>query len=235
MLNAEKARSKEGKPFASIVFTSSFHDPFDIPEGKVNIDGIKTDDPKRLLAAKYADYALGKFFEQAQKEDYYKNTVFVVIADHDSRVRGLDGFPLTNYSIPALIISPDITPHKDTRVVSQIDIMPTIFSITGVQGQIPSVGQDLTRSDIIQRALIAYNEIFGVVDAKTNTLTLLQPQEKSQLYEIKAGNRISLIKINLPKTDLQKEISFENLGPVIFKKEYNKLSCVKGLEQITLK
>ncbi|MDY5734686.1 MAG: hypothetical protein SPK02_08220, partial [Succinivibrio sp.] len=66
-------------------------------------------------------------------------------------------------------------------------------------------------------------------------LTLLQPQEKSQLYEIKAGNRISLIKINLPKTDLQKEISFENLGPVIFKKEYNKLSCVKGLEQITLK
>ena len=227
--------SKEGKPFASIVFTSSFHDPFDIPEGKVNIDGIKTDDPKRLLAAKYADYALGKFFEQAQKEEYYKNTVFVVIADHDSRVRGLDSFPLTNYSIPALIISPDITPHKDNRVVSQIDIMPTLFSITGVQGQIPSVGQDLTRSDIIQRALIAYNEIFGVLDAKINTLTILQPQEKSQLYEIKPGNRISLIKSNMPKIELKKEISFENLGLVIFKNEYNKLSCVKGLEQVTLK
>ena len=56
-----------------------------------------------------------------------------------------------------------------------------------------------------------------------------------KIFKIKAGNRISLIKINLPKTDLQKEISFENLGPVIFKKEYNKLSCVKGLEQITLK
>ena len=74
-----------------------------------------------------------------------------------------------------------------------------------------------------------------MLDAKINTLTILQPQEKSQLYEIKPGNRISLIKSNMPKIELKKEISFENLGLVIFKNEYNKLSCVKGLEQITLK
>ena len=80
-----------------------------------------------------------------------------------------------------------------------------------------------------------YNETFGVLDAKINTLTILQPQEKSQLYEIQPGNRISLIKSNMPKIELKKEISFENLGLVIFKNEYNKLSCVKGLEQVTLK
>lgn len=84
--------SAENKPFCSVVFTSSFHDPFDIPRGKVDISNIKTDDPNRLKAAKYADYALGRFFDIAEKEDYYKNTIFVVIADHDSRVRGLEGF-----------------------------------------------------------------------------------------------------------------------------------------------
>ena len=113
--------SNNNQPFCSVVFSSSFHDPFDIPQGKVNIDGVKTDDPRRLTAAKYADYALGKFFEQAKKEDYYKNTVFLVIADHDSRVRGIGAFPLTNYSIPALIISPDITPRVDKRIDIRAD------------------------------------------------------------------------------------------------------------------
>lgn len=49
--------SNNNQPFCSVVFSSSFHDPFDIPQGKVNIDGVETDDPRRLTAAKYADYA----------------------------------------------------------------------------------------------------------------------------------------------------------------------------------
>lgn len=39
--------SNNNQPFCSVVFSSSFHDPFDIPQGKVNIDGVKTDDPDR--------------------------------------------------------------------------------------------------------------------------------------------------------------------------------------------
>lgn len=58
-----------------------------------------------------------------------------MIADHDSRVRGIGAFPLTNYSIPALIISPDITPRVDKRIVSQIDMLPTLLSLTGVSGE----------------------------------------------------------------------------------------------------
>ncbi|MGN0908183.1 MAG: LTA synthase family protein [Succinivibrio sp.] len=51
---------KEGRNFMSVVFTSSFHDPFDIPQGKVDISGIQTSEPARMAAVKYADYALGR-------------------------------------------------------------------------------------------------------------------------------------------------------------------------------
>lgn len=216
---------KENTPFCSLVFSSSFHDPFDIPEGKVDINGVKTNDPKRLTAAKYADYALGKFFEMAQKEDYYKNTVFLIIADHDSRVRGIDAFPFTNYSIPALIISPDMAPKVDKRVVSQIDMLPTLLSLTGVSGQFPLIGQDLTKDNIKERALVSYNEIFG--SFKDNKLVLLAPGAGVE-YKIEQHNKLGS---TLQARDYSKEISYLNLGLTIYENNLNRFSCVKDLKQ----
>lgn len=220
--------SNNNQPFCSVVFSSSFHDPFDIPQGKVNIDGVKTDDPRRLTAAKYADYALGKFFEQAKKEDYYKNTVFLVIADHDSRVRGIGAFPLTNYSIPALIISPDITPRVDKRIVSQIDMLPTLLSLTGVSGEFPLSGEDLTRDDIIERAPVSYNELFGYV--KGDKFTLLVPGTDPIFFKIGEHNTITESN-SLSQKDLSVSVSVLNLGIQIYENNFQRISCMKGLKQ----
>ncbi|MGN1281761.1 MAG: LTA synthase family protein [Succinivibrio sp.] len=218
----------QGQPFCSVIFSSSFHDPFDIPEGKVDLDGIKTDDPKRLLGAKYADYALGKFFEKAQNEDYYKNTVFVIIADHDSRVRGIGAFPIENFHIPALIISPDITEHiSDKRIVSQIDILPTILSLTGVSGEVPLVGQDLTKPDTFNRAPLCYNELYGYREG--NNFTLLAPGMDPFSFEITDDNH--LVRIDDNRTDIRKVVSYLNTGIVIYENNYQKVGCIKGLKQ----
>lgn len=220
--------SNNNQPFCSVVFSSSFHDPFDIPQGKVNIDGVKTDDPRRLTAAKYADYALGKFFEQAKKEDYYKNTVFLVIADHDSRVRGIGAFPLTNYSIPALIISTDITHRVDKRIVSQIDMLPTLLSLTGVSGEFPLSGEDLTRDDIIERAPVSYNELFGYV--KGDKFTLLVPGTAPIFFKIGEHNTITESN-SLSQKDLSVSVSVLNLGIQIYENNFQRISCMKGLKQ----
>ena len=220
--------SNNNQPFCSVVFSSSFHDPFDIPQGKVNIDGVKTDDPRRLTAAKYADYALGKFFEQAKKEDYYKNTVFLVLADHDSRVRGIGAFPLTNYSIPALIISPDITPRVDKRIVSQIDMLPTLLSLTGVSGEFPLSGEDLNRDDIIERAPVSYNELFGYV--KGDKFTLLVPGTAPIFFKIGEHNTITESD-SLSQKDLTVSVSVLNLGIQIYENNFQRISCIKGLKQ----
>ena len=71
-------------PFFSLILTTSNHSPFDFPDGRIEL----CEKPKEthLNAVKYADYALEEFFEAAKKEPYYKNTLFLIIADHSTRL-----------------------------------------------------------------------------------------------------------------------------------------------------
>ncbi|MFT5851884.1 MAG: phosphoglycerol transferase MdoB-like AlkP superfamily enzyme [Colwellia sp.] len=176
------------KPFFSLVFTSSNHSPYDFPDNKIRL----YDDEKntRNNAAKYADYALGKFFKKAKKADYWNNTIFVIIADHDSRVGGAELVPIEHFHIPALMIGKDISAKQDTRLASQIDIAPTLLSLAGVSGYHPMIGYDLNQ--VIpkekQRAMMQYdkNFVYMTLDEKT----FLQP-EKQALIMRKNENNVS--------------------------------------------
>lgn len=116
---------KAEKPFFSLVFSSSNHDPFEFPDGKIEL----YEQPKqtRNNAAKYADYAIGHFFELAKKSDYWKDTVFLVIADHDSRAVGEHLVPIQHFHIPALLLGENIEPRLDNRLVSQLDMPTTLL------------------------------------------------------------------------------------------------------------
>lgn len=94
--------AKEGKPFFSLVFTSSNHSPFEYPDGVIT----QYNEPKQTVenAVKYADYALGQFVEKAKKSPYWDNTVFVVVADHDARTQGTNPIPVEYFHIPAVIL-----------------------------------------------------------------------------------------------------------------------------------
>ncbi|MEZ0131152.1 LTA synthase family protein, partial [Flavobacterium sp. LBUM151] len=97
VMNAE---AKQNKPFFNHIMTVSNHRPFTYPENKIDIPGnIKSRDG----GVKYTDYALKKFFEMAQKQPWYKNTVFVIVADHCASSAGKTELPLDKYRIPALI------------------------------------------------------------------------------------------------------------------------------------
>jgi phosphoglycerol transferase MdoB-like AlkP superfamily enzyme len=70
---------KAGKPFFHHWMTVSNHRPFTYPEGKID---IPADSKSRKGGVKYTDYSIMKFFEMAQKQPWFKNTVFVIVADH---------------------------------------------------------------------------------------------------------------------------------------------------------
>ena len=119
-----------GKPFLGVVFSSSNHDPFEFPDGRIEL----YEQPKqtRNNAAKYADHAVGELFRRAMASDYWDDTVFLVVADHDSRVFGEDLVPVKNFHIPALILGGGIAPRLDERIASQIDLGPTLLSLIGI-------------------------------------------------------------------------------------------------------
>ncbi len=94
------------KPFFSLMFSTSNHDPFEFPDGRIELH----DKTKNTVnnAMKYADFSIGKFFELAKKEKYFENSVFIVIADHNTRTFGKSLIPIHKFHIPALIIAPNV-------------------------------------------------------------------------------------------------------------------------------
>lgn len=147
------------QPFFSLIFTASNHSPYDFPEGR--IEPYEQPHATRNNAARYTDYAVGEFIRKAQQSDYWQDTLFLIIADHNSRAYGSDLVPIEGFHIPALVVGGDITPRKVSRLASQIDMLPTMLSLMGIEASIPAVGIDLLREDIEQipgRAVMQFAE-----------------------------------------------------------------------------
>ncbi|MEO8254855.1 MAG: LTA synthase family protein [Flavobacterium sp.] len=174
------AEAKESKPFFNHIMTVSNHRPFTYPNDKIDIPG---DAKSRDGGVKYTDYALRKFFEMAEKQPWFKNTVFVLVADHCASSAGKTELPLDKYRIPAIIYSPGfIKPQHYTQVMSQIDLMPTLFGLLNFNYQSKFFGQDVLKSDYKPRAFIATYQDLGLI--KDNVLTILSPKQKVKQYEI---------------------------------------------------
>ncbi len=155
------AHHKSGKPFFTLAFSSSNHAPFEFPEGRIKLyEKPKATDNN---AVKYADYAIGEFFKKAQQSEYWKDTVFLIVADHDIRVRGDTLVPIERFHIPGLILGADIKPLRFTGVTSQIDLPVTLLSLMGIHAEHPMTGRDLSSiaPDSLGRAMMQYNDNFG--------------------------------------------------------------------------
>ena len=142
----EEFSATHDRPFFSLIFTSSNHTPFEFPDGRIELYDLE----KRTVnnAVKYADYALGRFIRTAQKSDYWDDTVFLIVADHNSRVYGAEVVPVDRFHIPGLILGGSIAPSVFNPVASQIDLGPTLLSLGGVSCEHPMIGHDLTRPEM---------------------------------------------------------------------------------------
>ena len=162
-----------GTPFFGLVFTSSNHDPFEFPENRIAL--YEQPQATRNNAAKYADHALGGFFRKAMASSYWDDTVFLVVADHDSRAFGRTLVPIDNFHIPGVILGGAIKPRRDGRIVSQIDLPPTLLSLAGIDTPTPMTGQDLNDPERLQpgRAMMQYDNNFAWMQG--DSVVILQP------------------------------------------------------------
>ncbi len=177
VMNAE---AKSGKPFFNHWMTVSNHRPFTYPEGRIDIPGTAK---SRDGGVKYTDYSLRKFFEMAKKQDWYKNTVFVIIADHCASSAGKTELPMDKYRIPAMIFSEGfIQPQKFDQLMSQIDVMPTLFGMLNFNYKSKFLGQDVFRKEFQPKAYIATYQDLGFV--KDNRLTIISPVKKVKQYSL---------------------------------------------------
>ena len=177
----EFEQMKDG-PFFSLVFTSSNHSPFEFPDDKISLYS----QPKQQVsnAVKYADHALGEFLRLAESSGYWENTIFLVVADHNSRVWGNDLVPIERFHIPALLLGGGITARHYDRQASQIDLLPTLLGLLHIQTPNPAIGVDLFRADIDNfpgRAVMQYDKTQAYMQG--DKVVIMKLDEEPQLYD----------------------------------------------------
>jgi len=130
------------EPFCSVIFSLSSHDPFKIPEDRVELLSEFKDEPDAEKSIRYSDYSLRKFFEAASKEQWFGNTVFLITADHTFYSSRLDFY--TQFHVPMLIYFPaNIKPRLINKVSSHADILPTIIDLLNLNIMHSSMGISL--------------------------------------------------------------------------------------------
>lgn len=177
-----------GQPFFVLAFSSSNHAPFQFPDGRIEL----FDAPKQTVrnAVKYADHAIGRFFDTARQQAYWHDTVFLVVADHDVRVYGDALVPVDKFHIPGLILGADVQPQVLHSLASQIDLAPTLLSLMGVDSTHPFPGRDLTRTlpefgnsaaTVSPRAIMQFNDYYATL--QDGIVTVLEPDDHDPDHE----------------------------------------------------
>jgi phosphoglycerol transferase MdoB-like AlkP superfamily enzyme len=129
------------QPFLASLFTLSTHHPFYIPP---HMRGKLRKGPQPICeATHYGDYSLRKFFETAKKQPWYKNTVFVLCADHTAATTNPKYNQRTEmYKIPIVFFDPSgrLKKEKNEELFQQIDIFPTLLDVLNIKTNYYSFG-----------------------------------------------------------------------------------------------
>jgi len=171
------------QPFFTTIFTISSHAPYIIPEKYVNRFPKGTNEFHETIA--YSDFALKQFFETAKKQPWYNNTIFIITADHTSsaKKRGEFNTAIGMFKIPLLIFDPSsrIKNGENSKNMQQIDILPSIIDILGIEDEIITYGKSYTdkKDFVVNYSNNVYNYISGDYYLAYNG------KESVKLYNIK--------------------------------------------------
>jgi len=156
---------KQKQPFFSSIFTLSSHFPYTLPKGYENKYPKGEHEIMELVA--YSDDMLKAFFKKVENEEWFKNSVFVITADHTAQP--IDDYyksRIGKYAVPLFVYSPlgDIK-GEDHMVSSHIDIMPTILDYAHLNGSYFAHGSSLLNKERPGYAIQFENGLYQYVDS----------------------------------------------------------------------
>lgn len=173
-------RADKGKPFFAHVMTTTNHRPYTYPDGRIDVPSPGG----RIGAVKYTDYAIGKLIRDAKTKSWFKDTLFVFVADHCASVAGNTKLPVKNYQIPLIFYSPgNLKPGVYSPMISQIDIVPSLVEALGMHGDDLFFGRSVfEEGPPLERAFISNYQELGYL--KQGKLTVLLPKQRVQSFDI---------------------------------------------------
>ncbi|MCB2081270.1 MAG: sulfatase-like hydrolase/transferase [Rickettsiales bacterium] len=176
------------RPFLQFIMTTSNHRPFTYPDGRIDIPSHAG----RFGGVKYADYSVGKLIEEARNKPWFKDTIFVFVADHTAGAGGKAELDPRKYHIPMLFYAPEIIqPERFEAITSQIDLSPILLGLMDFTYYTKFYGEDLLHDeDEIPHAFISNYQKIALV--KEDGLTVLAPKQRIEQFhwpDIKAEDK----------------------------------------------
>ena len=173
------------QPFFSTLLTLTNHEPFELPvKAKFKGDAVEN---KFRSTAYYTDSCLTAFINTAKKYPWYKNTLFVAVADHGHRLPKniYEIYDAHRYRIPLFffgeVIKPEYRGTRVSKVGSQTDIAATLLGQIGVTHSMFPWSKDLFNSEVKGHAFYSWENGFGFVNAENKALTF-DNTSKSVVY-----------------------------------------------------
>ena len=208
---------KNNIPFFNFIMTTSNHRPYTYPENKIDIPSGRGRDG----AVKYTDYAINKFIKISKTKPWFKNTVFVIMADHCASSAGKKEINVDKYHIPALIYNLSSEPKEINKTCSQIDIFPSLFGYFNWTYQSQLIGRDVSKMENEdEKAFLGNYRNLALL--KNNKIMILGDKKSVNFYQWEKNNN----QLTLLKTDsffLKQTLSYYQSNDFFYKNGYYKL------------
>lgn len=207
---SDQAFKEQSEPFFHFIMTTSNHRPYTYPEHKIDIPSGTGRDG----AVKYTDYAIGQFIKKAAQKPWFKNTVFVIVADHCASSAGKWELDIANYHIPGLIFNlPEQQSQKIETLCSQIDLMPTLFGLLHWNYKTNLFGEDVLQKSFSPRAFVGNYRKLGYLEG--NRLMILGDGKTANSYIWERENN-TLTPKPADKLFLNKTIAYYQTADYLF-------------------
>ena len=160
---ADKIAEHPGQPFMGMVFTGITHEPFTSTLPQFDKYPYNTWEHGFLNTLSFADWSIGELLARAKKDGWFDNTIFVFVADHTSG--GPADHSLKNrFKIPLVIYAPKLLPAQQMDyVVSQLDLSPTLYKLTGLMPVYTAFGRDMFDTSVERAALVSEGNNVGLI------------------------------------------------------------------------
>lgn len=156
---------KNNEPFISYIMTASDHGPWAVPN---DIPFKPTEIDEKDRATQYADWALGYFMQNAKKQSWYNNTIFLFLGDHGLSMGHTYEMPLSYHHIPFVVHHPaSLKPDTINNLGYQPDVNATVMGLLNESYTNESFGIDLFK-EMHPFVLITADDKIGCVDNKGN-------------------------------------------------------------------
>ncbi|MGE5383497.1 MAG: LTA synthase family protein [Omnitrophica WOR_2 bacterium] len=161
--------NNEKEPFFSGLFTLSSHSPYDQP--MKNVFNWGGNENNYINSAYYTDKCLGNYFREARKQPWYKNTLFIIVADHShNSYRNWTFTTPVYHKIPLLfygeVIKDEYRGNKINRFSNQMDLASTLLKQLGLSNSDFKWSRNLFNPYSPEFVYYSFEEGFGWVTKK---------------------------------------------------------------------